>query len=56
MKQNYKTPTNMESNPLETQRQIAMKLHRVGHGCSFWVIYDLFWVSIWSAVANFCGR
>ena len=49
----YKTPTNLESNPLKTHRQLAMTLYGLGHGCPFPVICDLFWVSIGSAVAKF---
>ena len=49
----YKTPTNMEPNPLETHRQLKMALYRLGYGFSFWVICDLSGVSIGSAVAAF---
>ena len=51
----YKTPTNMEPNPLEIHRKlaVAMALYRLGHGCSFWVICNLFGVSIGSAIATF---
>ena len=34
----YKTPTNREPNSLETHRQLALTLYRLGHGCSFPVI------------------
>ena len=49
----YKTPTNMEPNLLETHRQLAMTLYRLGHECSFWFICNLFRASTESAVATF---
>ena len=48
-----KTPTNMEPHPMEPQRQLALTLYRLGHGCSFRVTSDLFGVSVASAVATF---
>ena len=29
------TPTNMEPNPLDPHRQLALSLYRLGHGCTF---------------------
>ena len=49
----YKTPINMKPNPSETHRQLGMILYRLSYGCSSWVIYDLFQVTIWSVVAIF---
>ena len=49
----YQTPTNMEPNPLETHRQLAMTLYRLGHGCFFWFICNLFRASTESVVATF---
>ena len=49
----YKTPTNMEQNPLESHRQLALTFYILGHGCFFRVVSDLFGVSIASAFATF---
>ena len=49
----YKTATSMEPNPLEIYRQLAMTLHRLGHGCSLRIICDIYGVSIRSTVATF---
>ena len=43
----------METNPLETHSQLAMTFYRLVHGYSFWVICDLFAVSIGSTVVAF---
>ena len=49
----YKTPTNMESNTLETHRQLSMTSSRLGQEFSFRVICYLLGVSIESSGATF---
>ena len=45
--------TNTDPNLLETHSKLAVPLYRLGHGCSFQVICDLFGVSIGPALATF---
>ena len=40
-----KTPTNAVPFPIEPHRQIGLTLYRLGHGCSFPVLSELFGVS-----------
>ena len=40
-----KTPTNLVPNPIEADRQLALTIYRLAHGCDFAVISDLFGVS-----------
>ena len=39
-----KTPTNAVPFPIEPHRQIVLTLYRLGHGCSFPVLSELFGV------------
>ena len=48
-----KKPTNFIPNPVEDHRQLAMTLFRLGHGCSFRVLADVFGVSISLATETF---
>ena len=41
-----KTPTNLNQDPIEPHRQLGLTLYRLGHGCSYTVIEDLFGISI----------
>ena len=48
-----KTPTNFRPNPIEPHRQLGLTLYRLGHGCDFQVIEDVFGVSKSLAVQTF---
>ena len=48
-----KTPTNFVPDPIEDHRQLALTLYRLGHGCSFRVLADVFGVSISLATKTF---
>lgn len=48
-----KIPTRMIPSPIEPHRQLALTLYRLGHGCIFRNISDLFGVSVPLAVATF---
>ena len=41
----HKEPTCMSQNPIEDHRQLGLTIYRLGHGCSFKVIMDIFGVS-----------
>ena len=41
-----KEPTNLKSNPTSDDRQLAITLYRLAHGCSFSTLSGLFGVSI----------
>ena len=40
-----KTPTNLVPTPIEADRQLALTIYRLAHGCSFPVLSDIFGVS-----------
>ena len=48
-----KKSTNFEPFPIEPHRQLALTLYRLGHGCTFAVISDLFGVSVSLAIQTF---
>ena len=48
-----KEPTNFKSNPTSVDRQLAITLYRLAHGCSFSTLSDLFGVSISLASETF---
>lgn len=48
-----KTPTNFEPRPIEPHRQLALTLYRLGHGCSFKILEDVFGVSRSLAIETF---
>ena len=48
-----KQPTNMKPHPTSTDRQLALTIYRLGHGCSFSTVADLFGVSISLAELTF---
>lgn len=37
-----KTPTNLVPDPIQREKQLALIIYRLAHGCSFAVISDLF--------------
>ena len=41
-----KTPTNFDKEQIEPDHQLGLTLYRLGHGCSFTLIEDLFEVSL----------
>ena len=40
-----KTPTNLVPDPIQPEKQLALTIYRLAHGCSFAVVSDLFVVS-----------
>ena len=48
-----KTPTNLNQDPIEPHRQLGLTLYRLGHGCSYTVIEDLFGISMTLAANTF---
>ena len=48
-----KTPTNLNQDPIEPHRQLGLTLYRMGHGCSYTVIEDLFGTSVTLAANTF---
>ena len=48
-----KTPTNLNSDPIEPRCQLGLTLYRLGHGSSYTTIEDLFGVSITLAANTF---
>ena len=48
-----KTPTHLVPEPIEPEKQLALTIYRLAHGCSFIVISNLFGISKSLAVKTF---